>query len=83
MQTRQIKFGSTQDASLKGEVFSNAATWGELKSSEQRIANLSIGMSALAKVSKGENIKLTSDSDTLPEGNFNLWFVSEKNNSGL
>lgn len=84
MATRKIKYGSIADSGATGgEIFSSATTFGELKEQEATIGVLSAGMSALAKPEGGgANVKLTSDSQSLPEGGFTLWFVLDKNASG-
>ncbi len=77
--TRQITYGSISDQAGAQTTYSAAETWGELKTQERSIGLLSTGMSALVG---GTSEKLTSDSQRLPEGDFSLYFVLEKNNSG-
>jgi len=81
--TRSITYGSTQGGeNSSGQTFSAAATWGQLKEEEPKIGALAIsGMNALIKYA-GQSINLTSDSQTLPAGDFTLYFVMSKNNSG-
>lgn len=80
---RLIKYGSISGGdNASGEVTSNADTFGDLKAEETTIGALASGMSALAKVEGKPNVKLTSDSQTLPEGPFTLYFVMDKNASG-
>lgn len=80
MATRKISFGTVQNISGGGSVYSDATTWGELKQKEQAIANAAVGMTAIVGGSGGT--KLTSDSQPLPTGDFQIFFVLEKNSSG-
>ena len=82
--TRSIKYGSISGGDgASGTIFSAAATYGELKNENQSIGALATGMSALIKLPSGGNpVKVTSDSQSLPEGDFTLYFVMDKNNSG-
>lgn len=81
--TRSIKYGSVSGGSNStGSVYSSASTWGELKKEDANIGALSVGMGALVKLGNGSNLKLTDDSQRLPEGEFTIYFVTEKNNSG-
>lgn len=77
--TRTITYGSISNTAGAQTAYSGAETWGELKSGETAIGLLATGMSALVG---GTSEKLTSDSQKLPEGDFALYFVLEKNNSG-
>jgi adenine deaminase len=82
MTTRSVKYGSiSQGTDSSGVFYSAATTWGELKSEEPKLDALSHGMSALLRQGSVK-IALTSDSDSLPEGDITITFVTDKNNSG-
>lgn len=81
--TRAIKYGSVSGGTgSSGSIYSAAETWGELKKEDTTIGALAVGMGALVKREDGSNLKLTNDSQTLPTGDFAIYFVTEKNNSG-
>lgn len=80
MQTRKIIYASMQGNNGSQTVYSSAATWGELKQQQTDIAAKSMGMKALIREGK---IELTNDQQALPEGDFNLYLILEKNNSGI
>ena len=81
--TRSIKYGSVSGgANSSGSVYSASETWGELKAEDSTIGALATGMGALVKRPDGTNIKLTDDNQQLPVGEFTIYFVTEKNNSG-
>jgi len=78
MSTRKIVWTSTA-APGQNTVFSAATTWGQLKSEDAELGARSIGMKAFVKET---STSLTSDSQSLPEGDFTLYFLVEKNDSG-
>jgi hypothetical protein len=77
--TREITYGSTANPGGQ-KIFSSATTWGELKKEDQGLALAASAMSAVISGQGGK--KLVNDSDVLPEGNFSLYLMQEKNNSG-
>lgn len=79
--TRKINYGSISN-NQNGEVYSGAETWGELKSAEPVIGSLAVNMTAVVHTASGTQIKVTSDSQRLPESDFTIYFILEKNNSG-
>lgn len=81
MDTRKITYASTTSAAADPKtVFSAAETWGDLKKEDADIGAKAHGMRACIREG---NITLTSDSQKLPTGDFTLYFLVEKNNSGI
>lgn len=79
-QTRKITYASTSGGTGGGTtIFSAAETWGELKSENVDIDAKATGMKAFIREDKRE---LRSATDKLPDGDFTLYFLMEKNNSG-
>lgn len=82
MRTRSITYGSISGGeNSNGTIQSNAETWGDLKAQEANIAALSVGRKAVVKF-PGNDFTISSDSDQLPDGDFKLYFVVDKNDSG-
>lgn len=81
--TRLVKYGSVSGGSNStGQLYSSAETWGELKAEDPTIGALAMGMGAIVKLEGGGSLKLDSDTEQLPTGEFTIFFVTEKNNSG-
>jgi len=81
--TRVVKFGTTTGAS--GQVYSNATTWKQLVAGDSAFEAMSMtpGMAATIKVpGGGATYKVESQDQNLPEGDFNVYFTPDKNNSG-
>jgi len=82
-ETRKITYASTRKPGANN-VFSNASTWGELKNGQPELAAESMGMKVWIKgegPNQGTNI--VSDTQTLPSGDFQLYFLVDKNDSGI
>lgn len=81
--TRKITFGATSSQEGAKTHFSNATTWGELKAESAEMSGLAV---ALKPVVKGEtansSYQLNNAGDKLPEGDFTLYFITNKNDSG-
>lgn len=84
MQTRKITYASTANMSGASAVYSAAATWGELKKEQPDIEAKSMGMKSWIK-GEGPNAgtALTTDVQGLPEVDFVLYFLVDKNDSGI
>jgi len=82
--TRQITYASLSDMAGGKVVYSDAKTWGELKGSEPDIFLKSQKMKPWVKGADetGHGRALQSDDALLPEGNFTLTFILDKNDSG-
>lgn len=82
--TRQITYASVSDTAGGQVVFSDAETWGSLKASENDILMKSNKMKAWVKAENGvgPGYSLQSDEAKLPDGNFTLTFIVDKNDSG-
>ena len=82
-QTRAIKFATT-DGQPAQVIYSNARTWGELKQENADIYALAQKKTAHIKGDSnnpaGKN--LSGEYDPLPEGDFVLYFLITKNDSG-
>lgn len=81
--TRKITYAAVGDPSPV-VVYSSAETWGELKSEFPDMCIKAIGKSAWAKtLTMGDTgYGLSSDSTRLQEGDINLYFLINKNDSG-
>lgn len=81
--TRKVTYGSVSGtAGSTGSVFSNAATWGQLKTEQASIGAQAAGMTSMIRLANGSNVKLTSEDQSLPEGDFTIYFLLQKNDSG-
>lgn len=82
MGTRSIKFATT-DGQPATTIYSSARTWKELKAENTDIDVLSLKKTAHVKGdSNNPGRNLTGDYDVLPEGDFVLYFLITKNDSG-
>ena len=79
MENRKIIYGSVSGLSGPQTIYSAARTWGELKEENQALNVAANGMTAIIS---GSSSKLSSNNDVLPEGEFSLYLVLDKNNSG-
>lgn len=79
MGLRKITYASMQGNEGSQSIFSSAAVWGALKLENADIGAKAVGMKAFIRETRTE---LTSDSQQLPEGEFSMYFIVEKNNSG-
>lgn len=77
--TRKITYGSLTS---KGEIFSAAENWGALRTEKVEIDQLAAQMSCMCSTSDGNRFKLTAADQKLPEGEFSLYFLIQKNDSG-
>lgn len=81
--TRNVQYASITNSSMSGNIYSSASTFGELKGEDAQIGALaSSGMKALIKDGNGNEYQVTGDSTQLPEGDFKMYFVNNKNDSG-
>ena len=83
--TRQITYASVKDTSGAKTIFSKATTLGELKNSDADLKIASQGMKAWVKSIEGDDrpgYSLDTEGAILPEGNFELVFLNNKNDSG-
>lgn len=85
--TRKIVYASISNTSGAQTVYSAATTWGELKKEFSDIEAKSIGMKPWIKgdasdPSNSKGFHLSGDGTTLPTGDFVLYFLVEKNDSG-
>ncbi len=83
MPTRKITYASTANMAGASAVYSAATTWGELKREQPDVEAKSIGMKAWIK-GEGTNAgnALTNDGQSLPDTDFVLYFLLDKNDSG-
>lgn len=83
MGLRSIKYVGTDGQSSK-TVYSQVATWGELKREFPEIDALSKGKTAQTKGTEHNpgGVTLTQDYSVLPEGDIVLYFLISKNDSG-
>ena len=77
--TRTITYASVSFLGQPKTVFSAAETWGALKTEQADIAANAVGYKVFITAPRTE---LTNDSQGLPEGDFSMIFVLDKNNSG-
>lgn len=81
--TRKVTYGSVSGvAGSTGSLFSNASTWGQLKTEQAEIGAKSTGMTSMIRLANGTNVKLSSEDQSLPEGDFTIYFLLQKNDSG-
>jgi hypothetical protein len=81
--TRSVTYASVTGTEGARTIFSSARTWGELKAEDVDIAAKSMGMKAWIKTTPNDNGRsVSSDGDHLPEGDFNIYFLVSKNDSG-
>lgn len=81
--TRKVTYGSVADTLGAKTVFSAASNWGELKNDDANIGALAMNMKPWIK-GEGNNqgYGLSSDTTQLPTGDFTLYFLVNKNDSG-
>jgi hypothetical protein len=77
--TRKITYASVNFLGDPKVTYSSATTWGELKTQEQDLAANSVGYKVFITEPKTE---LTNNNQALPEGDFSIVFLLDKNNSG-
>jgi len=77
--TRKITYASTNFLGEPKVTYSAAETWGELKTQEQELSAASVGFKAFITEPRTE---LSSPSQKLPEGDFSIIFLVDKNSSG-
>jgi len=83
MITRSITYASVSDMAGAQTIFSAAETWGQLKNENADIGAKAMKMKPWIKGENGaEGYGLTSEATKLPEGNFVLYFLVDKNDSG-
>lgn len=81
--TRKITYASISNTTGATSIYSSAEAWGQLKGENLDIDLKSKGMKAWVKTGTGnEGYALTSNDSRLPEGDFLLYFILEKNDSG-
>ena len=81
--TRKITYASTASMTGASVVFSAASTWGELKKEQTDLDAKSLGMKAWVKGdTPNSGFALTNDNQSLPDGDFVLYFLVDKNDSG-
>ncbi len=80
--TRAIKFATT-DGQPAQTIYSNVRTWGELKRESAEIFALAQKKTACIKGdANNESKNIAGDYEVLPEGDFVLYFLITKNDSG-
>lgn len=77
--TRKITYASVQFLGDPKVIFSAATTWGELKTQEPDIAANATGYKVFITDPRTE---LSNSAQVLPEGDFSIVFLLDKNNSG-
>lgn len=82
--TRKITYGSVANTLGAQTIFSAATTWGELKNENADVGALGMNMKPWIKgdAQNTQGYGLTSDSSPLPAGDFTLYFLVNKNDSG-
>lgn len=81
--TRKVVYGSVGNEEGAKTIFSSASTLGELKAQEPDVDLKSQGMKAWIKdASGGKGYGLEGDNAKLPDGDFTLFFLINKNDSG-
>lgn len=81
--TRKITYASVANISGAKTVFSNAETWGQLQSAEPEMTMLAKGMKPFIQgATPKDGYALSSTESRLPEGDFVLYFLVDKNDSG-
>lgn len=80
--TRSITYASVQDMDGAKTIFSAATTWGELRAENADLDAKAIKMKPWIKQGSGEGTGITSNDQVLPEGDFRVVFLVDKNDSG-
>lgn len=77
--TRKVTYASTNFLGEPKVTYSAAETWGELKTQEPELASASVGFKAFITDPRTE---LSNPTQRLPEGDFSIIFLVDKNSSG-
>lgn len=85
MASRKIVYASVQKPGYSNTIYTGVETWGQLKREFPEVAAMAQGMSAFIKRNDGndDGSTYTSDQQSLPNTDFTIYFLLEKNKSGI
>jgi hypothetical protein len=82
MAARKVTYASVSDMAGAQEVFTTATTWGALKREVQALSSFGRMEAWVRNPDGSEGYKLSNDGTALPEDNFEVVFLNNKNDSG-
>lgn len=82
-QTRKITYASVQSTTGATTIFSAATTWSQLKSEVPDIEAKSLNMKPWVKGTDEQEGYSLLNNPQLPESDFTIYFLVNKNDSGL